>query len=173
MQNGRLHIYHGDGKGKTTAAMGLALRAAGQGLRVGVAQFLKDGTSGEILMLRRTDNVTVLETLPRVPFVFAMSAEQREEAQTFYAGLLRRCAETAANFDLLILDEVLDAVNTGILSEEALFALVKERRAGLELVLTGRGPSDELLAQADYITQMVACRHPYEKGVAARRGIEW
>ncbi len=173
MQRGRLHIYHGDGKGKTTAAMGLCLRAAGQHLRVGIAQFLKDGSSGEIAVLRHVDGVRVFEAPERIPFVSVMTPAQRREAQLFYAGLLRSCRLAAPELDLLVLDEVLDAVDTGILPEYELLAFVCERPAGLELVLTGRNPSEALLAQADYITEMVARRHPYAKGLVARRGIEW
>ena len=120
MRAGLLHIYHGGGKGKTTAAAGLCLRAAGHGLRVGFAQFLKDGSSGECAALKVLPGVTVFDALPHVPFTFSMTPEEREEARDFYASLLRACESAASGLDLLVLDEVLDAVNTGILPEESL-----------------------------------------------------
>lgn len=173
MEHGRLHIYHGDGKGKTTAAMGLCLRAAGQGLEVGVAQFLKDGMSGECAALQGIPHVRLFPFLPRVPFPCAMSPDAREQAAGFYAALLDRCRAAAPSLDLLVLDEVLDAVGTRILPEEALLRFVRERPEGLELILTGRDPAPALLEAADYITEMRAVRHPYQQGVTARRGIEW
>lgn len=102
-----------------------------------------------------------------------MTPEEREEARDFYASLLRACESAASGLDLLVLDEVLDAVNTGILPEESLLAFVKNRPDSLELVLTGRDPSPELLELADYITEMRVVRHPYQRGQAARPGIEW
>ena len=173
MRAGLLHIYHGGGKGKTTAAAGLCLRAAGHGLRVGFAQFLKDGSSGECAALKVLPGVTVFDALPHVPFTFSMTPEDREEARDFYASLLRACESAASGLDLLVLDEVLDAVNTGILPEESLLAFVKNRPDSLELVLPGRDPSPELLELADYITEMRVVRHPYQRGQAARPGIEW
>ena len=110
MRAGLLHIYHGGGKGKTTAAAGLCLRAAGHGLRVGFAQFLKDGSSGECAALKVLPGVTVFDALPHVPFTFSMTPEEREEARDFYASLLRACESAASGLDLLVLDEVLDAV---------------------------------------------------------------
>lgn len=173
MENGKVHIYHGDGKGKTTAAMGLCLRAAGQGFAVGVAQFLKDGSSGECRALSGVPGVRLFPFLPHVPFTFAMSEGERDNAAAFYRGLLRQCGEEADRLDLLVLDEVLDAVGTGLVPEADLLRFVQQRPAGLELVLTGRGPSPELLALADYVTEMRAVRHPYQQGVSARRGVEW
>ena len=173
MQSGLLHIYHGGGKGKTTAAAGLCLRAAGHGLSVGFAQFLKDGSSGECTALKALPGVTVFNALPQVPFTFSMTPEERETARDFYASLLRLCEKAADRLDLLVLDEVLDAVHTGILPEESLSAFVKRRPAGLELVLTGREPSPALLELADYVTEMRAIRHPFQHGQAARLGVEW
>ena len=113
METGCVHLYCGDGKGKTTAAMGLALRAAGQGFAVGVAQFLKDGSSGECRALAGLAGVTLFPFLPEVPFTFAMTPEQRGEAARFYAELLG-LIEQRRELDLVVLDEVLDAVGTGL-----------------------------------------------------------
>ena len=103
METGCVHLYCGDGKGKTTAAMGLALRAAGQGFAVGVAQFLKDGSSGECRALAGLAGVTLFPFLPEVPFTFAMTPEQRGEAARFYAELLG-LTEQRRELDLVFLD---------------------------------------------------------------------
>ena len=172
MEKGYVHIYHGDGKGKTTAATGLAVRAAGHGLRVGFSQFLKDGTSGECGVLRTIPGITLFSCLPQVPFTFAMTPEQRREAEVFYASLLEDIA-AARELDLIILDEVLDAVNTGIVGEDRLLQVIGNRPQGQELVLTGRKPSAALLELADYITEVRLEKHPYQQGIQAREGIEW
>lgn len=99
-------------RGKPPPPAGLCLRAAGHGLRVGFAQFLKDGSSGECAALKVLPGVTVFDALPHVPFTFSMTPEEREEARDFYASLLRACESAASGLDLLVLDEVLDAVNT-------------------------------------------------------------
>lgn len=172
MEKGLLHIYHGDGKGKTTAATGLAVRAAGHGFRVGFSQFLKDGSSGECGVLRTIPGITLFSCLPEVPFTFAMTPEQRQEAEAFYLSLLEDIA-AARELDLIILDEVLDAVNAGILPEDRLLEVVRNRPEGQELVLTGRNPSEALLGLADYVTEVRLQKHPYQQGVQARQGIEW
>ena len=172
MEKGCVHIYCGDGKGKTTAAVGLALRAAGQGLTVGIAQFLKDGRSGECRVLSAVPGILLVPFLPDVPFSFAMTPEQRREAARFYAGLLDTVGQRS-DLDLVVLDEVLDAVGTGLLKEEALLSFLRIRPVGQEVVLTGRNPSPKLQEAADYITDMRALKHPYATGQAARRGIEW
>lgn len=172
MDKGCVQIYHGTGKGKTTAAVGLLLRAAGQGFSAGFAQFLKDGSSGECRLLASLPGITLFPFLPEVPFTFAMTPEQRDEAAAFYAGLLER-VEQRRDLDLVVLDEVLDAVNAGLLPEESLLHFLKNRPSGQEVVLTGRNPSETLCQMADYITDMRAVKHPYASGQEARRGVEW
>lgn len=173
MQNSCVHIYCGSGKGKTTAALGLVLRAVGAGYRVGFASFLKDGTSSEIAALRSTDGVTVFPFLPNVTFTFQMTQEQRQEATVFYKQLLHDIFSSLPSYDLVILDEVLDAVKAEILSERDLLSFLKKRPETTEIVLTGRAAPLSVMALADYITDMNALRHPFEKGIAARRGIEY
>ena len=101
-----------------------------------------------------------------------MTPEQRDEAARFYAGLLEAVGQRR-DLDLVVLDEVLDAVGTGLLEEEALLSLLRCRPEGQEIVLTGRNPSARLQEAADYITDMRALKHPYASGQAARRGVEW
>ncbi|HIW74747.1 MAG TPA: cob(I)yrinic acid a,c-diamide adenosyltransferase [Firmicutes bacterium] len=172
-QPGLIQLYCGDGKGKTSAAVGQCLRAAGHGLRIGVLQFLKDGSSGEIAVLRTMKNVTVFPAMEKVKFTFAMTAEEKAETRRFNDGLLARAAAAADTLDVLLLDEVCAAVSTGLLDEEALLKFLREKPAGLEVLLTGRDPSAGMRELADYISEIRMVRHPFEQGIAAREGIEW
>ena len=170
---GLVHLYWGDGKGKTTAAMGLALRALGHGRRVVVVQFLKDGTSGELDGLRRL-GAEVFSGPAGLPFVFQMNEEEKQAcraavSRTFDAATAYAVREGAT---LLVLDEVCAALSCGFLDEAQLLAFLDSRPETLEVVLTGRNPPDEVQARADYITEMTKRRHPFDRGVGARKGIE-
>lgn len=172
--SGLVHLYCGDGKGKTTAAVGLAVRHSGRGGKVVFAQFLKDGTSGECRVLAKL-GVTVLAANPVGKFSFRMTEEERAET----AAALGRTFDAATGFavreraTLLVLDEVCAAVNCGFLPEKTLTEFLESRPDSLEVVLTGRDPSENLQVHADYITEMKKRRHPFDEGVAAREGIEF
>ena len=153
-ETGLIHIYCGEGKGKTTAAVGLAVRHAGFGGKVVLAQFLKDGTSSECRALSKLENVTMLAANPGRTFAAATGFAVREGAT------------------LLVLDEVCAAVSCGFLPESEVLAFLDGKPDDLEVVLTGRNPSEALQARADYITEMVKRRHPFDKGIGARKGIE-
>ena len=171
---GLVHLYCGDGKGKTTAAVGLAVRHSGRGGKVVFAQFLKDGTSGECRVLAKL-GVTVLAANPVGKFSFRMTEEEKAET----AAALGRTFDAATGFavreraTLLVLDEVCAAVNCGFLPEKTLTEFLESRPDSLEVVLTGRDPSENLQVHADYITEMKKRRHPFDEGVAAREGIEF
>ena len=171
---GLIHLYCGDGKGKTTAAVGLAVRHAGAGGKVVLAQFLKDGTSGECRALAGLKNVTMLAANPCGKFSFQMSGEEKQECRAAVGRMFAAATGFAVRegATLLVLDEVCAAVNRGFLDEDALLAFLDSRPEGLEVVLTGRGPSEAMQARADYITEMVKRRHPFDRGVGARKGIE-
>lgn len=172
--SGLVHLYCGDGKGKTTAAVGLAVRHSGRGGKVVFAQFLKDGTSGECRVLAKL-GVTVLAANPVGKFSFRMTEEEKAET----AAALGRTFDAATGFavrersTLLVLDEVCAAVNCGFLPEKTLTEFLESRPDSLEVVLTGRDPSENLQVHADYITEMKKRRHPFDEGVAAREGIEF
>lgn len=170
MERGLVHLYCGAGKGKTTAAMGLALRALGAGLRVTVVQFLKDGQSGEISPLQ-TLGAQVFAGSTGGKFVFEMTAEEKALARREQDTVLR--AALAADCDLLILDECCAACALGMVDEPLLKSAVLDRPTGREIVLTGRDPAEWMRQAADYITEMRAERHPYDRGVGARAGIEY
>ena len=169
-----IHIYCGDGKGKTTAAMGLALRAAGRGERVVIAQFLKSADSGERTSLARLPNVTLLDAPAEMKFVFQMTEEERAAEARRQTGLLREAEEEArGGAGLLELDELCAAVSTGMTPLTGVLALLDSLPAGLEVAITGREPARELLDGADYITEMRKLRHPYDRGQGPRLGVEW
>lgn len=175
MNKGLIHIYHGDGKGKTTAAMGLALRAAGNGWNVGIVQFLKGGPSGEIAPLEALPGVSILRGKPGTKFSFQMSEEEKAATRALHMAHLDEVIQNAQNgaYDLLVFDEALGACACGLLDEAALIHFLQNKPEALEVVLTGRGPSEALLQTADYVTEMVMRKHPFEQGVPARKGIEF
>lgn len=166
-----IHLYCGNGKGKTTAAMGLALRAAGRGERVVIAQFLKGEDSGERYALAQLPQVELLPLPKQVKFTFQMDEQERREAASRCQALLAQAGERAKDCFLLVLDEACAAVNSGLLPLEELLDCLDSLTC--EVVLTGRDPAPQLLERADYITQMEPLRHPYQRGVTARKGIEW
>lgn len=170
---GLIHIYCGKGKGKTTASLGLCVRAAGAGKRVLFVQFFKNGVSSEMISLRQLPGVDTLICERPVNFFMHMDDEQKNQAKELYTRLLDQAIEQSANADLLVLDEIISTCNYGIADENRLISFLKDKREDLEVVLTGREPSEELLACADYITEMTKLKHPYDKGINARQGIEF
>ena len=171
---GLIHVYHGYGQGKTSAATGLALRAAGNGLSVYYLQFLKGQPSGELAPLRQC-GIRVERAQSLDLFVSAMTEEQKLTEQRNATRLLRSAFSDASAglYDMLVLDEVIDAVTLGIIKEELFYRLLSERPQEVELVLTGHSLPERLAPLADYITEFRCVRHPYENGLSARRGIEY
>lgn len=171
---GYLHLYWGDGKGKTTAAAGLALRALGQRLPTVFLQFLKDGQSGELEPLRRL-GAAVLSGEPGMKFVFQMTEAEKAKLKARQDRMLREAVSClpAEGRALLVLDEACAALQTGTLSEPLLRETVLRRPQGWEVVLTGRDPTGWMREAADYSTEMRCAAHPFDRGVPARRGIEY
>lgn len=170
-----VHIYCGDGKGKTTAATGLAVRACGCGKKVLVTRFLKTDHSGEVTALLQLPGITVTPCEKSFGFFSQMTAEQKEEACVYYDQLLKATLKKAetGEYDMLVLDEIMAVCNYGLADETAVRNFLKQRPEGLEVVLTGRNPSKELLEAADYVSEIKKVKHPYDKGIMARRGIEY
>lgn len=170
---GLIHIYCGDGKGKTTASVGLAVRMAGAGKRVVFTQFFKNGNSSEVKMLKQCEGVRTMHC-KTVPGRFSqMDESAREQARADYGALLETVLDEAKTADLLVLDEVISACNNGTVFEERVAEFLRTKPEGLEVVLTGRNPSDKLLELADYVTEMKKIKHPYDKGIKARHGVEF
>ena len=168
-----IHLYVGDGKGKTTAAMGLCLRMAGRDKSALIAQFMKGADSGERAALAHLPSVTLLEVPQSVPFSFCLTEEEFSREQYRYRRMLEEIAETlkGGGIDLLVLDEVCDAVNAGLVELQDLLSLLQTPRC--EVVLTGRDPAQPLVDQAHYITHFRKERHPFDKGFPARPGVEF
>ena len=167
---GLVHLYWGDGKGKTTAAMGLALRALGQGARVVIVQFLKGADTGEVPLLRQL-GAEIYRGKAGQKFVFQM--DEAEKAATRRLQDQNLAAALARPADLLVLDEACAAYETDLVDRDLLRQAAARAGAGLEVVLTGRNPADWMQDAADYSTEMRACQHPYTKGVPAREGVEY
>ena len=174
-RQGLLHIYCGDGKGKTSAAVGMAVSAAGCGMKVLVIRFLKTENSGEVEVLRSIPGITVTPCDRTFGFVFRMTEEQKQEAALYYQSRFEAAAKKAVQgqYDLLILDEILASCNYGMVRETSVVEFLQNRPEKLEVVLTGRNPSETFLELADYVSEICMRRHPYEKGIPARRGIEF
>ncbi len=170
-----VHIYCGDGKGKTTAAIGLAVRAAGCKKRVLVTRFLKTDQSGEVNALRGLPEITVTPCSRSFGFFSRMSDEQKKEAGYYYSELLKTTLDRAhkEHFDLLILDEIMAVCNFGLVEETRVLEFLDSRPEGLEVVLTGRNPSEKLVETADYVSEIRKIKHPFDKGITAREGIEY
>ena len=169
-RTGLLHLYYGDGKGKTTAAMGLALRALGSGKKVVVLQFLKGGQSGEIPLLEQL-GAKIYRGKAGQKFVFQMN--EAEKAATRDLQNRNLAAAMTEDADLLVLDEAGSAWELDMVDKALLQKAVLARPAAQECVLTAHDAPQWMLDAADYVTEMKCCRHPYQKGIAARKGIEY
>ena len=175
-EKGLIHVYYGDGKGKTTAALGLALRAAGCGKNVVIVQFLKNWTCGEHNSFPKLSNVKLFRgKTAGGKFVHEMSDEEKRETKESQDESLLNALKLIEEglCDLLVLDEILDACCLGVLDLEPVNELVYNKPVLLELVITGHNPDARLLEQADYVTEMIKRKHPYDEGVCARQGIEF
>ena len=172
---GCVHIYCGDGKGKTSAAVGLSVRAAGRGKKVLIVRFLKTENSGEVEVLRKIPQITVTPCDRTFGFVFRMNEEQKREASEYFQRRFENAVEEAADggFDMLVLDEIMASCNYGMVREDAVVEFLKNRPENMEVVLTGRDPSERLIELADYVSEIKMVKHPYTQGIGAREGIEY
>ena len=174
---GLLHLNIGNGKGKTTAAAGLALRMAGTGGRVLFGQFLKTAPTGEVAAFGRFGDLVEVVRPPmrHRTFIWNQTPEQRRETfEDLHAGWLSLATRLSDDgIRLFVFDELLDVVEMGAVSEDEVVAALAARHPAAEVVLTGRRAPAGIADAANYITSMEAVRHPYEAGVPARRGIEY
>ncbi len=167
---GLVQVYTGNGKGKTTAAFGLAVRAAGHGIPVYIGQFLKGIQYGELSLESFTDGLVKIEQFGSDSLVHEITDNDRQLAVD---GLNRtREAVQSGRYGIVILDEINVALHMELLEPDAVMELIRHRPAHVELVLTGRYAPDSVLEVADLITEMREVRHPYHDGVQARKGIE-
>lgn len=172
---GMVHVYTGDGKGKTSAAMGLALRVLGWGGKACVVQFIKGYPDiGEAHFAREFGERFVLEQ-------FAADSERaigeekvlrRREAAEAAMAFAERVV-SGADYDLVVLDEINNALHYGLLETARVLRMLASRPSGVEVVLTGRNAPPEIVEAADYVTEMSLVKHPYQQGISARRGIDY
>jgi cob(I)alamin adenosyltransferase len=170
---GYVQVYTGNGKGKTTAALGLALRAAGHGLRTYFGQFLKGQHYGELDAVEKLSPLIRIERFGREGFLHITDGPDDEDIRRAREGL-GRCREAmlSGRYDIVVLDEVNTAVLLKVLTVEEVLGLLDERPEAVELVLTGRGAPEAVIHRADLVTEMKDIKHYYDRGVKAREGIE-
>ncbi len=174
-QNGKglVQVFTGNGKGKTTAALGTVLRAVGHGRRVFIVFFMKgDYAYGEYRALARFPNVEISQFGFR-KFVDPANIKPEERQQAALALAAAREAVTSGRYDLVVLDEVNVALGYQLVSLDEVLKLITDRPPQVELILTGRYADDRLLEAADLVTEMVKVKHPFDKGIPARQGIEY
>lgn len=169
------HIYYGDGKGKTTAAIGLAVRAAGSKMKVLFVQFLKTEFSGERHILRHTENVTLTFCPLELKFTFDMDDKEKAQAAKIFKGIFDNAVTTALTekYDMVVLDEVFEAINAHMLSESEVYEFITNAPSSMEIVMTGHNPPQKFMDCADYITEFKKIKHPYDRGITGRIGIEF
>jgi len=170
---GYIQVYTGKGKGKTTAALGLALRAAGYGHRVYIGQFLKGQRYGELLSAKKLAPYITIEQFGRKGFVHVTHDPDEEDIRKARRGL-KRCLDAllSLKYRIIILDEINVAVYFKLLSEKEVLEFLNQKPAGVEIILTGRYAPASFLKRADLVTEMKEKKHYYKKGVRAREGIE-
>ena len=173
LTTGLVEIFTGDGKGKTSAALGVALRALGYGLRVSIIYFMKGGfPSSEQKVLSQLPNVN-LSRFGGMHFIDPNNVEEADKTQAREALKAVRKATTSGKYDVVILDEVNVATAWGLLSTDDVIQLIKDKPKKVELILTGRYADDKLIELADVVTEMKEIKHPYKKGLLSREGIDY
>jgi cob(I)alamin adenosyltransferase len=171
MSRGYIQVYTGNGKGKTTAALGLALRAAGAGKTVFIAQFLKGRKSSEYRSLALLRPFVKIRHFGEKKFIMGKPGQKDREA--FRRGFNQaKKALSSGQYDMIVLDEINLAVHLGLISVEDMLSLIREKPGNVELVLTGRHAHLRIIKMADLVTRMQEVKHYFQKGVLARRGIE-
>lgn len=173
LERGYIQIYTGNGKGKTTAALGQALRAAGSGLKSYIIQFMKEYPYSELDSLKNLSQFITIEQVCGDQFVYKREAPPKEEIEKAVNALERiKKIMNGGGYDLIVLDEVCVAIYFGLLKSEDVLAVVDCKPANVELILTGRYCPEALIEKADLVTEMKEVKHYYQQGVLARKGIE-
>lgn len=170
-----IHVYYGDGKGKTTSAVGLAARAAGSNLKVLFVQFLKTEFSGERHVLSHTENVSLTFCPIELKFTFEMNEKEKQQASKIFREIFDGSVTRALTerYDMVVLDEIFDIINCDMVSEAEVFEFITNAPVSMEIVMTGHNPPQRFIDVADYVTEFKKVKHPYDKGVIGRKGIEF
>lgn len=173
---GLVHIYTGNGKGKTTASLGLGIRAYGAGLRVLMVQFLKGSETGELKVIERLGPEFKIIRQDKIKgFIWNMNEEEKKELKSAVKSIFNTALEASASgeWDMLIMDEMMGALSNGLISLDEVINLIKNRSEGLEVIMTGRNAPKELIELADYVSEIRPVKHPFDRGIPARKGIEY
>ena len=171
---GCTHIYCGDGKGKTTCATGLCVRAAGYGDKVLIYQFMKNNATSERNVLKDISNITIIDGLDDEKFSFLLTDAEKAQRKDYYESQFQMLTKKAADehYNVVFFDEIIYAIRAGLFDEKLLLGFLENKPPSLEVILTGQGPSDALLDAADYVSEICKRKHPFDKGVPSRQGIE-
>lgn len=176
MENGLVQVYYGKGKGKTTAAIGLGIRAIGNNYKVMMIQFLKHDATGECSIIKELEpNFKIFHFEKRRGFTWQLNEEEKQELKSETSNALKFASKVmdTGQCDVLILDEILNSIHLGFASEEEVCALIDNKTDDVELVLTGRQLPDSIAQRADYISCIESIKHPMDQGITARAGIEY
>jgi len=173
MRNGLLMVFTGDGKGKTTAALGMALRSAGHGLKVCFIQFIKgNAASGECMAVERFSGIIDFHVMGR-GFTWKSEDIEKDRAAAREAWRFAQEIMVSGRYHLVVLDEFTYLLQYGMIDAGSAIEALKRRPADLHVAVTGRGAPDELIAAADLVTEMQGIRHPFKSGIKAQKGIEY
>ena len=175
MQKGLVHIYTGKGKGKTSAAMGLVLRALGYDKNIYLMQFLKGRETGEKMYLEKIPEVTFRRSSDISKFFNQMNEDEKKDMETKIRNSWQEIINIATDnkYDIIILDEIMALITYKIIKIDEVKSLIKTKSENIELILTGRGAPEELIEAADYVTEMKKIKHPFSQNIPARKGIEF
>lgn len=175
MLNPLVHLYFGDGKGKTSSTIGLAIRAAGHGKKILFVQFMKARLSGELQIFDKIENIELMRDDFSDKFTFMMSEDEKKNEANLNKRLLEKSIEKIyrETIDVVVFDEIVTAVNTNLICGNELMSLIIPLKNKLEIVLTGSKPEAWMLDFADYVTEIKKIKHPFDNGVKARLGIEY
>ena len=173
LDKGLVQVYTGDGKGKTTAALGQSLRAIGRGLKVYMAQFVKGQETGELLSAARLAPHLVIRQFGLGKFIIGREPSQEELVLAHSGWVELREVVDNGQYDIVILDEISHAVRIGLIDLDLVLQMMAKRPRHVELILTGRNMPTAVIEAADLVTEMVAIKHPYDRGIQVRRGIEF
>jgi cob(I)alamin adenosyltransferase len=173
LPRGYIQVYTGDGKGKTTAAIGLAIRAAGHGFRTYIGQFLKGQEYGELTSLKKLSSLITIEQFGRKGFIHVSKDPDEEDIRKASEGL-KQCLQAmlSQDYQLIVLDEINVALHFNLLSEKKILDFLEQKPQDVEVILTGRFAPESILKKADLVTEMKEVKHYYHAGVKARQGIE-
>lgn len=175
MRKGFVHLYIGDGKGKTTACVGLALRMAGSGGRVLYSFMQKGVLSSEVKLLETIKGIDVFQVCTMTKFTHLQNEEEKIEYKRQHTKGLKKIISlcSTGRYDMVVIDEAIGAIFEKAVDLKNILELINERPRNCEIVLSGRKAPQELIEIADYVSEIKAVKHPFEKGIPARRGIEF